>query len=1225
MNATVNGGCACSPITIVASPIGGSDIGTAYSLSFKVELRKGIGNAANYVALPKLGDTSAPNIAFNEKPIAGTVSVKVLTYHNIYDQNGNLISPMEFYGATTNQVSFNGEDTMIVAGITVPKIGSTTTGYNKVCFVKIQVEQASQFTFPNNCKYTDVKPIGSYQIDDNRVAISLTIPSGLTSIVPIVNYITSLDKRYPLVSIKKTNSAGVFDSAPFRKVYMIPGSGDGEFYDIIYGPEAFDTENAQPLAEPKGLLWSGRSYLLEADCLCKSPIDTGKLVFCNPNELFFDVVPNTCQRKVELKAPFIPCHVNQDLTQYGFSNSSDFQVKYLFYINDQLVATFRHDKVKGMIDEATGLSMFRAFEAIDKDFIRNVKIKINHDSSEECTLSYDLPPVSLNIADINPIIDCLNGSDIYKATFNKNLSSGFVINTITAPGVVTISSSGSEIVIGNLMKGVSTTLTINFLNGCSIEFPIQDNCCAESNVSITSSGDLCSGASGTLEAVITGFASGVTYNWKKGVSSVGTGPTLTVNSAGTYTVTVRDSKGCEKTASVSVGEGLSPEFSITPEIICGSGSTVVAVRGLVGANIQISTPSGITNAVITDPSGVYNLTVNSAQPGEYSLISYNSGACNYNPGLSKTLQVVSSSAASFASVSGGCTGDSIVVEITGGIPGETITLTSVGGVFAGTGSSTKVVTLDSNGYASTTVSYSGAGTKTVEGVSSFGSCSNQMTPVTFSIAQDPQITSVSHICDNPAPTSNVQLSAVISGVTGLSTVQVKNASTNALLGSFTLTSGVWTSTLFTPPTNRQVKIVATNGSCTSEFAYTIPACNCPNYFVTLNNDPNIVLCNGGFETLSLLDVNPAGTYTYQWFKDGTPIVGETGTSLVVDMPGVYHLQIQDGDCTGESDPVTVSIVNAPVLTLNNPVPYSAPANHCNGILSFSLSASGAYSGLKWYLDSVLQPSFNNLLNASFSFPAAGSHTVKVVAEYGSGCTEEVEYIFSIVICCENCMYSIEAQDELTSSASTITSFEVANDTVRARLKGVVTKTCSVTGVSTIAGTVISEPYTSFDILAVRTSGEEILTLDILNGGLPQVYNVPAGPSRTNMGILANDLNTLLGTTTFHADGNNLSQYVKAANGGDGFDVSGGFTTSVGSKVYTPSSSGNINGRVRYVAPCKTIEYAKVYQEAPRTIGFTVGDDIQISHNSITINGSLSASPLNNTTGHDPSTPSPGCT
>lgn len=1219
VNATLNGGCSCSPITAVAKATGGTE-GTTYSLNFTVELRKGLGNIANYPSLPKLGDLNSPIIAANEKPLSGVLSIRVSTYHNLYDENGNLISAYQYYGAQNYSASFNNADTKNIAGVIVPKIGSATTGYNKVSLVKIELVQTSQFVFPNNCKYQTSQVLGSYQLAESIAIVALTLGAA----TPIVGAFTSQDKRYPLVSISKSNTNGAFDAAPFRKVYMIPGANQNEFYDIIYGPDNFDQNNAQPLSEPKGLLWSGRSYLFQADCLCASPVDTGKVVFCNPTELLFDVVPNTCQRKIQLKGPFMPCHVNQDVTQWGYPSNSDFQVKYDLYINGAKIATFRHDKVQGMIDASTGQSMFRVFEALDGDFITSIELRINHDDLGRCTLKYDLPPVGISLADIQATIDCQNSTDLYTASFVKSFGA-FTISTITGNGITVLSNSGQYIMIGNLMKGVDNKVTIVFTNGCSIDYTLRDNCCNEATVTIDSTGDLCSGASGELTAVTDGFASGITYVWKKGVSTVGTAPSLLVSTAGTYTVTVKDSKGCEKTASIEVGAGISPEFSVMPEIICGSGSTIVTVRGLVGANIQISTPSGITNAVITDPSGIYNLTVNSAPAGEYSLVSYNSGACNYNPGFTKTLQVVSSSNAQFGSVSGGCTGDAIQIEINGGIPGETITLTTVGGIFAGTGSSTKTLTLDSNGYASTNVTYSGAGTKTVEGVSSFGSCTNSMTPVTFSIAQDPQIVSVSHECDNPSPSSNVQLSAVISGVTGLSTVQVKNAATNAVLGTFNLTSGVWTSPLFTPPVNRQVKIVATNGSCTSEFAYTIPACNCPNYFVTLNSDPNIILCNGGAETLSLLDVSPAGTYTYQWFKDGIPIVGETGTSLVVDTSGIYHLQIEDGVCVGESDPVTVTVANAPILTLNTPVPYSSPSTHCNGNLSFSLSTSGAYSGLKWYLDNILQPSFNNLLNATFSFPSAGSHTIKVVTEYGIGCTEEVEYNFSITICCENCMYSIESQDEVTSSPSLLTSFEfISGGKLQAKLKGAVTKTCSFSGVTNLVGTVISEPYLIFDIVAIRNQIEEILSVDIINSGVAQTYNVPAGPARTNMGVLANNLNTLLGVNIFRADGTNLSQFIKTENLDNGFDINGSVVTTFSTRSYVPLWGGSAIGRTRYVSPCKQIEYSKYYDFGSFTYGFGSGFDIELTHNSVTIAGSLSFSVNNNAPGHDPSTPNPGC-
>lgn len=1222
VNADLNGGCSCSPITAVAKATGGTE-GTTYSLNFTVELRKGLGNVANYPSLPKLGDLNSPVIAANEKPLSGVLSIRVSTYHNLYDENGNLISAYQYYGSQNYSASFNGADTKQIAGVIVPKIGSTTTGFNKVSLVKIELVQTSQFVFPNNCKYLNSQVLGSYQLAESRAIVALT----LGSTTPIVGTFTSQDKRYPMVSISKSNTNGAFDAAPFRKVYMIPGANQGEFYDIIYGPDNFDQNNAQPLSEPKGLLWSGRSYLFQADCLCASPVDTGKVVFCNPTELLFDVVPNTCQRKIQLKGPFMPCHVNQDVTQWGYPSNSDFQVKYDLYINGSKIATFRHDKVQGMIDTVTGQSMFRVFEAIDGDFITSIELRINHDDLGRCTLKYDLPPVGISLSDIQATIDCQNSTDLYTASFIKSFG-GFTISTITGNGITILSNSGQYIVIGNLMKGVDNKVTIVFTNGCSIDYTLRDNCCNEATVTITSTGDVCSGSNGELTAVTDGFSSGITYVWKKGVSTVGTASSLFVSTAGTYTVTVRDSKGCEKTASINVAAGASPEFSINPEIICGSGSLEIRVVGVVGAVLEIGTPSGVINATITSPTGVFTQIVSNAPAGTYELLNYNSGPCNYSPGLSKNVQVISSSGATIQPISGGCTGEGVLVEISGGIPGEVVNLSSVGCTFTGSNGSTKAVTLDSNGYGSAVVSYSGAGTKTVSGTAVSGSCENELTSVTFSIGQDPVINSISTECVSPTPTANVQLIANISGVSGTSTVVVKNASTNAVLANMTLNAGVWTSSIFAPPSGRNVKIVASNGACESESVYTIPACNCPNYHVFLNNPPAVVLCNGDDTTLSLDYVQEAGTFTYQWFKNGSPLVGETGTSLVVNQAGTYHLQINDGDCYGESDPVVVTLATAPVMNLTTPVPVSAPANHCNGNLTFGLSISGAYTNLKWYLDDVLQPSFNNLLNVTMAFNSAGSYSIKAVVEYGSGCSAEVEYNFAVIICCENCMYSIEAQDELTNSPTTITSFEVTNDRVQARLKGVVTKTCSVSGVSTLAGTVVSEPFDEFRIVAARSSNSvEMLIVNILDGGVATPYNVPAGPARTNMAVLANDLNVLLGVTSFTTDngGQNLAQRVKASNTNNGLDITLGFTTSAGAANYTIGSSGNLNGSVQFVTPCKTIKYAKVYQPNAWVAGFPSSPcDIEVTHNSISIVGTVTATALNNGSGHDPSTPNPGC-
>lgn len=69
------------------------------------------------------------------------------------------------------------------------------------------------------------------------------------------------------------------------------------------------------------------------------------------------------------------------------------------------------------------------------------------------------------------------------------------------------------------------------------------------------------------------------------------------------------------------------------------------------------------------------------------------------------------------------------------------------------------------------------------------------------------------------------------------------------------------------------------------------------YTVTRVNEPNLVLLPGRNETLTASTT--AASPTFQWFRDGTAISGETAASLTVDTPGTYYAEITEtgGPCT----------------------------------------------------------------------------------------------------------------------------------------------------------------------------------------------------------------------------------------------------------------------------------------------------------------------------------------
>ncbi len=70
-----------------------------------------------------------------------------------------------------------------------------------------------------------------------------------------------------------------------------------------------------------------------------------------------------------------------------------------------------------------------------------------------------------------------------------------------------------------------------------------------------------------------------------------------------------------------------------------------------------------------------------------------------------------------------------------------------------------------------------------------------------------------------------------------------------------------------------------------------------NYSVTRNNPANLVLLPGQNQTLSVSTT--AISATYQWFRDGAQISGETSASLTASQAGTYYVEVTEtgGSCT----------------------------------------------------------------------------------------------------------------------------------------------------------------------------------------------------------------------------------------------------------------------------------------------------------------------------------------
>jgi uncharacterized protein YabE (DUF348 family) len=108
--------------------------------------------------------------------------------------------------------------------------------------------------------------------------------------------------------------------------------------------------------------------------------------------------------------------------------------------------------------------------------------------------------------------------------------------------------------------------------------------------------------------------------------------------------------------------------------------------------------------------------------------------------------------------------------------------------------------------------------------------------------------------------------------------------------------------------------------------------------LTFNGDTN--LCIG--QSVRIL-ANPSGPSTYQWLKDGVPIVGDVYRDILINATGNYQVIVNGSGCVDTSRMVAVNIGTPPTVTLNTVdtiCQYSTPI-----LLTGGLPFGGTYSGL----------------------------------------------------------------------------------------------------------------------------------------------------------------------------------------------------------------------------------------------------------------------------------------
>jgi len=237
-------------------------------------------------------------------------------------------------------------------------------------------------------------------------------------------------------------------------------------------------------------------------------------------------------------------------------------------------------------------------------------------------------------------VTCNGGND---GSANVTLSSG-------SGGTYTYSWSSAS---GNGASGTTTSSSIPLtgLTADSYSVVITDGTCSSvATFTITEPAGItatikptnanCGGSSGSATVTATGGTAPLTYSWS--VATGASGQTATGLGAGTYSVTINDSKGCTKSISTAIVAGQVADTLSTSkkDILCNganNGSASVVMTSGSTSCIYSWSPTGGTGQTASGLSaGTYSLTIKDTSSCSGTALKFNDPSFEGTPKLNST-------------------------------------------------------------------------------------------------------------------------------------------------------------------------------------------------------------------------------------------------------------------------------------------------------------------------------------------------------------------------------------------------------------------------------------------------------------------------------------------------------------------------------------------------------------------------------------------------------------
>lgn len=559
--------------------------------------------------------------------------------------------------------------------------------------------------------------------------------------------------------------------------------------------------------------------------------------------------------------------------------------------------------------------------------------------SNSVTLSLATPAsISANPA---PLTLCAGQTAVFNVTATgTNITYQWKRNNVNVTNGGTISGATSnQLTITGVTAGNAGTYTCQVSNSCATPTSAGALLTVNPVTAITTqpvSQTLCSG--GTLNLSVVADGLGLTYQWKKGVTPVGTNSpnfslsNITTADAGTYTCEVTGT--CGNATSNSAVISVNPITTITqqpsPQTICQGSNTFLTVAAD-GANLNYQWKRGNTNVGTNSPT----LNLNNAQVadgGSYTCVV--TGACGtvtsnavtvtVNPTTVVTTQPLTQSA---------CNGTPVTFSVVANGIGLGYQWKKDGNI---------IQNATSAAYTINSITGADAGNYTCEITGGCGNATSNIAALTVlnsaAISQQPQAQSV---CPG-AP-----LTLTVTGSGGNNTMYQWRRNTNNINGA--------NGSTYTVPAAGVNDVgsydVIITGSCGTVTSNAVSVSLLET--TSVNNIFNpVAICAGSNQTFT---VSAQGeNLTYQWFRNDTAIDNETSavlqlTNLTLADTGTYTVEV-----TGDCGVVTASISSLQLLFPPQITGISLPLPICVGSsISFSVQASGGNLNYQWFKNGQL--------------------------------------------------------------------------------------------------------------------------------------------------------------------------------------------------------------------------------------------------------------------------------